>query len=219
MEKKVIYLLIGVLLFAANLKAQTQESDRKTIVGAYTIKNQTDTMKVWIDNHGKNKIAYFEYLGTCKINTLEFLAQIAIGAKKDKIAELISTLTYIRDKAKEWNSILESRHIDTYSKEFKEADFPRLDMYAVVNNQKHLLWNNKHYITNASFEKNIGEENYKILLNVCGTQVIDQTNATTLHVNNNIELNAEDLSKLILLLQDAGKLSEETIDIDSLLTD
>ena len=218
--KKIIYLVIGVLLNVANLYAQDINTlDNRTIIGVYTIKNQKDTMKVWIDNKRTNKKIYFEYLGMCTINTLEFLARTSIGAKKSKISELISTLTYIRDKAKEWNSILDSRKIDTYNKEFKEADFPRLDMFVCVYNQTYPFYDNRHYITKAFFAKDKDHDNYKILLHVCGVQTIDRNNEMTMHVNNYIELNEEDINKLIMLLLDAGKLCEETTDVESLLTD
>lgn len=59
-----------------------------------------------------------------------------------------------------------------YNKEFKEADFPRLDMFVCVYNQTYPFYDNRHYITKAFFAKDKDHENYKILLHVCGVQTI-----------------------------------------------
>lgn len=218
---KQLFTLVILLTLFQNLTAQNfNDTTSKVILGYYKAGPADDSLKIMVDkNLKKTKRAYIEYFGTCRINEDEYLANFLIGAKKGHISELVEALIYLRNKSIEWNSILKKRNIEEYEKVFKEVDFPRLDIIIRMQNDVFSLWNNKHYIDHACFIKKSNNNNYLIKLNIVGVKAIDQDNLIKIHVNNYLELEGEDIDRLIRLLNEASNLCEvdNQDDIDDLL--
>ena len=167
-----------------------------------------------IDNDQKEKNAYIEYIAVNRVNELVSMSTVYIGIKRTRIEDMIDALSYIRDKSKEWYAILSKRNINNYEKEFREVDFPRVNLHVRIFNETYEFWNNRHYIDKASFIK---DEDYIIRINISGSYAINQDIPLTLFVENSIVLGETEINQLILLLKEAGKLCEGYDDIDSLL--
>lgn len=207
-----LMLILGVLI-SGNVYAQ---NDRETVlvVGSYKARqNLQDSFKVFIKD---SKWVCVEYQGMCKIRETLQISDNLLCVKNDKITELIEALVYLKNKATEWNGILETRNIGSYEKEYKEVSFPRLDLYVKVNNENYHLWS-KRYIKKAGFIKN--NNPYKIVLYIKGSYEINHEQALTMYVDSILELNEAEINKLILVLRDAAKLCHEGSDIDNLLTE
>lgn len=210
------YILVLLLLFLLSSGSIYAQNDKETtlVVGSYkAAPNQQDSFQVYIKD---SKWVCVEYQGMCKIRETLQLSDNVLCAKKDKITELIEALVYLKEKATEWNGILETRNMGSYEKEYKEVSFPRLDLYVKVNNENYHLWS-KHYIKKASFIKN--NNPYKIVLYIKGSYEINHEQASMIYVDSLLELNEAEINQLILVLQDAAKLCHEGADIDNLLTE
>lgn len=219
MKKNTILLVFLAFVFNTNAQVNVYVPNGADI-GIYKVGTYGDSLHVTVENgKRKNKRAFMEYSDICKINDHQYISNILIGAKKDNVMELVETLIYIRKKADEWTEILKSRDITDYEKVFKEASFPRMDAYVIINKKtSYQLWNNKHYIKQAKY---VEEDafNYKIVLNIVGSKVIDEAHALTLYIDNNLVLYKDDLDRLIELLHDAANLCEAKTDLDDLLTE
>lgn len=211
-----LVLLFGGLLLSGTICAQN-EKDTAHIVGYYkATPNQQDSLKVYIKD---SKWACIEYQGICKLNQINLVSYNLLCAKNRNITELVEALVYLKDKAIEWNRILETRNIYSYEKDYKEVSFPRLDLYLTIQNETYHLWINKHLIKRASFIKTQDCSDYKIVLYIIGSGEVDHGWHRTISFNDRIELNESEINQLILVLRDAAKLCHEGSDIDNLLTE
>lgn len=200
------FIFIICLLLSRNIYSQNLEETKKLFVGSYmTHPNKQDSLTVFVSDP---QWVCVEYLGICKIGKSNLISKNLLCAKNNNIMKLIDALVYIRDKAYEWNDILEARNISSCEKEFKKVSFPRLDLYVKVPDTTYHMWSNKRFIKKASFVKTNGEEKYKIILFVSGSKEINHELLLNIFVNDEIVLCEEDINKLIQALREALKCHE-----------
>lgn len=209
---------LWILALTSIVSAQELKQPTYIVVGSYKASvGDVDSLKVKIEEQKKN-IVLVEYNGLAKIVNTTYATNNLICIKKNKLSDFIEALVYIRDKAIEWNGVLEKRGIEQYEKEFKEVSIPKIDLY--VNTKLdcyHLFY--KHYIKKVRFVKEGKDSLYKVIFHISGSMNIDAINNWIVSVEDDLEMNNEEINKLIQTLGDATKLCVEDADIDNLLVE
>ena len=111
---------LWILALTSIVSAQELKQPTYIVVGSYKASvGDVDSLKVKIEEQKKN-IVLVEYNGLAKIVNTTYATNNLICIKKNKLSDFIEALVYIRDKAIEWNGVLEKRGIEQYEKEFRE---------------------------------------------------------------------------------------------------
>lgn len=209
---------LWILALTSIVSAQELKQPTYIVVGSYKASvGDVDSLKVKIEEQKKNMVLV-EYNGLAKIVNITYATKNLLCIKKNKLSDFIEALVYIRDKAIEWNGVLEKRGIEQYEKEFKEVSIPKIDLYVNTKlDSYHLLY--KNHIKRVRFVKEGTNSLYRVIFHISGSKNIDAINNWIVSIEDDLEMNNEEINKLIQTLGDATKLCVEDVDIDNLLVE